>query len=66
MGNLIKKLATYMGDKIGRGLCVIKMHHWSHPGGDCIVCGKHDDFFERQREEDYKNMMKGTDNEWDS
>lgn len=26
--------------------CWLKLHRWDSPGGDCICCGVHDDFFD--------------------
>lgn len=32
---------------LDRLLCFIGCHEWDQPGGNCVKCGKHDDFFDR-------------------
>lgn len=33
----------------GRGFwCWMGLHKWDSPGGECLDCGKHDDFFDEE------------------
>jgi hypothetical protein len=31
------------------GPCSIGLHHWNHPGGHCVMCGKVDRSLDRER-----------------
>jgi hypothetical protein len=28
--------------------CLLRCHRWDYPGGNCVCCGLHDDFFDRK------------------